>query len=759
LEIKGHDTDNNFTILRLVLALLVVLGHFHLLAGVTSPPWPFNYAAVAVDCFFVVSGYLVANSFDRDSDFKRFYIRRFFRIYPLYIVVVALQTLILGLLEPAGFMANLGSLARYFAVNAVFANFLQYDVGAGVLTGLANPSLNASLWTLKIEVGFYLLLPFLWLAVRRFGVGVLVGTFVLSVIYDEALMRTGYEFLAKQLPGQLQFFVLGMAAYWYRDVLEVRRRVSPIVGLIGLIVLTTALTAMLAQRPPVLYPLLVGAVVMIAALKTPVFNMRNDISYGVYLVHAPLIQLALLFGIYRADWAGLAAIVSLTVLLALLAERFIEIPGIAAGKRLIARDRAKALPGAAGSMQSDADTLTVVVLNDFCYVQGGASKVAIEEAISLSQAGAKVIFVGAVGPASENLRAASLTHICLEQHELLDAGKHPGVVLQGLWNRKAATRVGEVLRGLPRDSTIVHIHGYTKALTTSPVKIAGDLGFKVICTLHDFFAACPNGAFFDYRKNVPCTKRALSVSCVATNCDKRHYAHKLFRVLRRLIQSKGAAFPGSVRHYISLSKRSAAVLTPYLPAQAQLYPLENSIDWARPAPVSVATNKTILFVGRLDPEKGAGLLAKAAERLGLGVTFVGDGPLRQELEAVSAMSVTGWKAREDVRRWIASARCLVFPSLWYETYGLVVAEAAAYGVPVIVSDVTAAAERVEDGRTGWLFRSGDADDLVRCLALLGDDDRVQSAGTAAYDAFWSGARDHASHAAALIAIYRSILRG
>src|SRR5438128_2715548 len=114
MKIQDREADNNFTILRLVLALMVVFGHFHILAGAHAPPWPFNYAAAAVDCFFVVSGYLVSHSFDRDSDFQRFYLRRFFRIYPLYIVVVAVQTVILASLAPGGIAGNFHEVVTYF---------------------------------------------------------------------------------------------------------------------------------------------------------------------------------------------------------------------------------------------------------------------------------------------------------------------------------------------------------------------------------------------------------------------------------------------------------------------------------------------------------------------------------------------------------------------------------------------------------------------------------------------------------------------
>jgi glycosyltransferase involved in cell wall biosynthesis len=121
------------------------------------------------------------------------------------------------------------------------------------------------------------------------------------------------------------------------------------------------------------------------------------------------------------------------------------------------------------------------------------------------------------------------------------------------------------------------------------------------------------------------------------------------------------------------------------------------------------------------------------------------------------MTVTGWIDRDEVRRHLTSARCLIFPSHWYETYGLVVAEAAAYGIPAIVSDVTAAAERVEDGATGWVFRSGDTADLARCLGEAADDTWLGRMSAAAYDRFWQAAPTSTAHAADLLAIYDAVL--
>jgi hypothetical protein len=146
----------------------------------------------------------------------------------------------------------------------------------------------------------------------------------------------------------------------------------------------------------------------------------------------------------------------------------------------------------------------VIVLNDFCHVQGGASKVAIDEAAALSESGVEVTFLGAVGPVCDALSDARVKVVCLDQPELADVVKHPAAALRGLWNRAAGAALRELIAPLDRRRCIVHLHGYTKALTAVPALAARQAGFRTVCTLHDFFAACPNGAFYDYRKQTPC---------------------------------------------------------------------------------------------------------------------------------------------------------------------------------------------------------------------------------------------------------------
>jgi glycosyltransferase involved in cell wall biosynthesis len=401
--------------------------------------------------------------------------------------------------------------------------------------------------------------------------------------------------------------------------------------------------------------------------------------------------------------------------------------------------------------------IAVVVLNNNCSAQGGASRVAIDEAVDLAAQGLDVTFIGATGPVCPELEAAPLRTICLNQLELVNAAGRPDVMLQGLWNMTAYRTTKRILERLDRRKTIVHMHGFTQALSTSAIQSALKMRFRVVYTMHDFFAACPAGGFFDYKESAPCYRKALSFDCVTTNCDKRNYLHKLYRVARSKIQIEMGGFPRHVMNYISLSRRSVEILRPYLPAEARIFSVPNPVLIDKSPPVEVQQNTSAAVIGRLDPEKGIKWVLEASRISGTPVTFVGDGPLRKDAEASSNCRVTGWVQRARVLAELETARYLIFPSLWFETYGLSVSEAAARGVPAIVSDVSAASERVRDNITGWHARAGDVMDLVRCLEIAKDDAAIRAAGRAGYEEWWSDPPTIRKHTNRLIEVYAEIL--
>ncbi len=329
ITVQSH---NNWSLLRLSLALMVVFGHFKTLPGVSPATGLFGYADFAVDAFFVVSGYLISSSYDKQPQLLGYGLRRLFRIYPLYLTVVLLQAVVMLVLLPGPLTLHLADAARYLGVNGIFANFMQYDIG-GLLRPLHNPGINPSLWTLKIEVGFYLVLPIVWGMTRRWGIWALLAIYCASTALAYWAHHYGTDSLAKQLPCQMRFFVVGIACYRYGD----RLRIAPSVTW-GSVAVLFALCSWRSSLPIMaLYPIFIGLWVYLVALRLPALPLKFDISFGVYLLHGPLIQFALLLGLF-ADSLGFLVVLLVTVVgLAVIAEHAIERPGIALGKNLVRR--------------------------------------------------------------------------------------------------------------------------------------------------------------------------------------------------------------------------------------------------------------------------------------------------------------------------------------------------------------------------------------------------------------------------------------
>ena len=403
----------------------------------------------------------------------------------------------------------------------------------------------------------------------------------------------------------------------------------------------------------------------------------------------------------------------------------------------------------------------VVILNDFASQNGGASVVAIRSALELARQGVRVTFFSAVAPTDPSLVGVpGLEVICLDQEEIVRDPNRVRALLRGAWNGPAARILRDVLRTRDPARTVVHAHLWMKALSPAVFKPAFAENFPVVVTLHDFFVACPNGGFYVYPTQEICRRRPLSASCVRCNCDRRSYAQKLWRVGRTVLQKYRARLPAKASHFVGVSEFATDILRPYLPAATPATVVRNPIDCPNLGPADVATNAPFVFVGRLVPEKGPRLFAEAARLAGVKALFVGDGELREELARdFPEATITGWQTPDAVTGMLRAARALVFPSRWYETLGLVAVEAAANGVPTVVSDGCAARETVADGVRGLHFRAGSAESLAEKLrGLAAEPELAGRFGRAAYDWYWADPWTSARHVEDLLDVYRRVLK-
>lgn len=382
--------------------------------------------------------------------------------------------------------------------------------------------------------------------------------------------------------------------------------------------------------------------------------------------------------------------------------------------------------------------MRIVIICDYAHVAGGLEKVAIDSASGLARRGFSVDFFAAVGPIDSALVESGVNVRLLGQPDVMSASSLLRFGAQWFWNAEAARALGAHLATCDPAETIVHVHGWSKALSPSIGEALRHAGLPVVHTLHDYYLACPNGGFYDFGKARNCDYEAMSPGCIAHNCDSRGYHRKLMRVFRHAVMLYASRLHESARHVITISKLQREVMTPYLPKDATCYDVSNPIDVSDLGPKGDAPLGDFVFVGRLSPEKGARYFAQAAAMAGVRPVFVGDGPERQALrKAFPQARLLGWRSAGEVRELLRSARALVFPSIWFEGQPLSIYEALALGTPVIVSDLCAGREAVAHGETGLWFKSADARALSDAMRRLCDDETARRMGAAAYERYWA----------------------
>ena len=352
----------------------------------------------------------------------------------------------------------------------------------------------------------------------------------------------------------------------------------------------------------------------------------------------------------------------------------------------------------------------VVIINDRNYIEGGSDKVAIYTAQELSKKGINVIFFSAKSVKDSEIYG--IKYVYTKQNEALREKNKLKGMINGIYNFKAKIILKKILKKLNPKNTIIHVHGWTKALSSSVFDIAFKMGFEVVLTLHDYFIECPNGAYFNYKKNEICEYIPLSKKCIKCNCDSRNYFFKIYRILRQFVQNKIVGLNKKLTNVITISDFSEKVLKQTLQKNIKIKRIYNPIDI--PSKTKKINNKKnyFLYVGRVAQEKGVEIFCRAITELKLNGIVVGEGRELDRLKnTYSNINFVGWKNKTEVSKYMEDAEALVFPSIWYETAGLTVIEAQKLGTPCIVNRNTAASEFLEYGNLYSNY-----EELKKCLS-------------------------------------------
>lgn len=307
-----------------------------------------------------------------------------------------------------------------------------------------------------------------------------------------------------------------------------------------------------------------------------------------------------------------------------------------------------------------------------------------------------------------------------------------------LHNRDVEEKLRAFLRGNHYDAWI--IHNTFPAMSPCVYELALQQSVPVIHYVHNYRAGCLNGVF--YRDGTPCfsCKNGNYLPGVMRACWRGNAAYSALAAAA-LYKTRRLGTWNRFSSYVAVSRRQRELLIRTGIPEDKIRVIPHFIrQKAAPAgpPPPDRLRRDVLYAGRLTQEKGVFQLVRAWERLsprGRTLHLMGDGPLRGELERyvssrrLESVRLTGFLPHEEQGAVRAACGLAVAPSLWEETFGMVVLESWLYGTPVIVTPCGGLPELITHGQNGWIARAPSADALAETLrAALEEEERWPTMG-------------------------------
>ncbi|KZB81963.1 glycosyltransferase family 4 protein [Amycolatopsis regifaucium] len=310
------------------------------------------------------------------------------------------------------------------------------------------------------------------------------------------------------------------------------------------------------------------------------------------------------------------------------------------------------------------------------------------------------------------------------------------VPLQVPWNRAVRAELARRLRDDRPD--VVHVHNTFPLLSPSVLAACADAGVPTVATVHNYTLICPPGTL--YRDGQVCTDCVgrKPIPAVRHGCY-RGSGLATVPMAASLMLNRNRWWSGVARFFCISRAQREVLISAGMPAE-RLTVKYNYVD--DPGRTRTGAGEHVLFLGRITAEKGIGLLMTAWDRLTAAggplppLVIAGTGPMQDEVarwaHGRDDVRYVGLQSKEECRDLVARSTAVVAPSEWLETFGLVVVEAMAAGVPTVAAAHGAFRELVEDGVTGLLHEPGNADSLAtRLREIVADAERNQQLGWAA----------------------------
>jgi glycosyltransferase involved in cell wall biosynthesis len=294
------------------------------------------------------------------------------------------------------------------------------------------------------------------------------------------------------------------------------------------------------------------------------------------------------------------------------------------------------------------------------------------------------------------------------------------VGIRASWNQSSYEEVRQIAVSWKPD--VMDVDNFFPIGSPAVFYSARDCGVPVVQTLHNYRLMCPGGTLFRKGKVCEvCVGKRMPWAGVAYGCYRDSRAASAAVSTMLTIHNVVGTWAKKVTLFVTLTEFSKQKFVEGGIPEDRIFVKPNFLS---PDPGQGPGDAGyVLFAGRLTEEKGIPLLLEAWKRITEGTLIIaGDGPLapavRDAAQTSSRIRYVGPKTSSEVQELMGRAKALVFPSIWFEGFPMVIVESLSRGTPVVANRLGSMAEIIRDGETGWLIEPGDPTALARTISRI-----------------------------------------
>ena len=361
--------------------------------------------------------------------------------------------------------------------------------------------------------------------------------------------------------------------------------------------------------------------------------------------------------------------------------------------------------------------MKVLMIERYLFPFGGVQTYMLAVADWLQKSGHEVEFFGMYHEKNTVGNSAGQYTRTMDFHNnSLSRFTYPFTII---YSSSARRKLSKVIDTFKPD--IVHLHGFNFQLTPSVIYEVKKHGLPLIATVHDAQIACPCHRLYIEHHGKPCTACISGnyMNCMLHRCTSGS-----------LVKSTLATMESYLYHWLKTYHMIDCFI---LPSQfmyhimktngmddGKMIHIQNFSRMNKPKRLKERTNERfVLYFGRLCREKGIETFVKVCRQM-TNVTFkiAGCGPLESAFEGLPNVQMLGFMQGSELEDTIQAAALTIYPSEWYENCPMSVLESQMLGTPVVGARIGGIPELIEEGKSGLLFESGNADDLKQAIEKL-----------------------------------------